>query len=164
MTTLDTLTDPAEPTRRSLLALAACAPLPWILPAMARTQAEPAVCTYGGLAIGGHDPVTYFTAGVPEEGNSDYALKWRGALWLFVSEASMDHFTRTPHAFAPRYGGYCAMSMADGHLIPGDPQVWEIDETHLYLFANTSERDAWRADVKGNISRADVSWPSILKV
>lgn len=152
-----------EPTRRTFLALSALAPLPWLVPGIASAQSASAVCLLGGLAIGGHDPVAYFTEGRPAQGSSDNALMWRGAMWLFRSKASMDHFTRMPHAFAPRYGGYCAMSMAEGKMIVSDPKIWEIDNDHLYLLSSHKDRTLWDANLKANVTEANEHWPSILR-
>lgn len=153
-----------DQTRRNILALGALAPLPWLIPGAAFARATPAVCAVGGVAIGGHDPVAYFTEGQPIDGKREYALMWRGALWLFASDESMDHFTRTPRAFAPRYGGYCAMSMAEGRIVPGDPSVWEIDDGRLYLLHSEADREAWDNDVAAHVREADSFWPDLLRV
>ncbi|SDX07731.1 hypothetical protein SAMN05444006_109178 [Allgaiera indica] len=156
------LTPPMDPTRRSFLALSALAPLPWFLPGTASAQSASAVCLLGGLAIGGHDPVAYFTQGRPVQGRNENALMWRGAMWLFSTEESMDHFTRMPRRFAPRYGGYCAMSMAEGKVVDGDPGIWEIDDGRLYLLSSPADHKIWDSDVPGYVAEADEHWPSIL--
>lgn len=148
-------------TRRSALVLAASVPLPWLVPARAEARA-PSICAPEGLALGGRDPVSYFADGKPEPGTRDYALKWRGALWLFTSIASMERFEMTPHAFAPRYGGYCAMSMAQGVLANGDPEIWEIHDGRLYLLSSRADRKEWDGDVDGHIAAADRHWPALL--
>lgn len=149
--------------RRNFIAIGALAPLSLMMPRLAKAQTASAICLVGGLAIGGHDPVAYFTKGRPIQGRNENALMWRGAMWLFASEQSMDHFTRTPHAFAPRYGGYCALSMAEGKVIPGNPAIWEIDDGHLYLLSSLADRDIWDRNVDENIAEADDHWPSILR-
>ena len=148
-------------TRRSLLSLAAAAPLPWLLPAPARAATTP-VCAPEGLALGGRDAVAYFEQGKPVTGNRAYALQWRGALWLFASSEAMEQFEMTPRAYAPRYGGYCAMSMASGMLADGDPGIWEIHDDRLYLISTVAKQKMWDSDVAGNVARADRNWPTLL--
>ena len=151
-----------DTTRRNFLALSAMAPLPWLLPGMASAPSAPAVCLLGGLALGGRDPVAYFPKGRPVQGRNENALIWRGAMWLFSTEESMDHFTRIPHRFAPHYGCYVAMSMAEGKVVDGNPGIWEIDNGRLYLLSSPADRKAWDRDVPGYAAEADEHWPSIL--
>jgi len=42
--------------------------------ALARFWTDPAT----GFAVGGYDPVSYFTPGGPRRGSADYEATWRG--------------------------------------------------------------------------------------
>src|SRR5438270_5223436 len=41
-----------------------------------------------GAAIGGHDPVAYFTEQRPVLGSAAYSAEWSGATWRFASAAN----------------------------------------------------------------------------
>jgi YHS domain-containing protein len=59
-------------------------------------------------AVGGYDPVAYFTEGRPVAGKSAITHQWKGAAWRFASEKNRDLFKAEPAKYAPQYGGYCA--------------------------------------------------------
>ena len=59
-----------------------------------------------GVAIGGYDPVAYFTLGKPVKGSEEFSHQWMGATWHFKSEEDLAMFTSNPERYAPQYGGY----------------------------------------------------------
>ncbi len=123
---------------------------------------EPEIFARGGVAISGYDPVAYFTEGRPVMGKSGHALHWRGATWYFASAAAMEAFEMNPAAYAPQYGGYCAYAMSKGALAPTAPEAFTIHDGRLYLNFSTEVRTVWRADIPGNVARADQHWPAVL--
>ncbi|NDV01938.1 YHS domain-containing (seleno)protein [Pseudoroseicyclus tamaricis] len=149
------------PTRRHLLHSLALSPLALAAarPALAGT-AE--IYAPGGIAIGGTDPVSYFTDGGPRSGSPRAALMWRGAVWHFASDASRAAFEMNPARYAPRYGGYCAFALAKGALAPTVPDAFTIHEGRLYLNYSLDIRARWRTDAEGNIAAANQHWPTIL--
>jgi len=48
-------------------------------------------------AIGGYDPVSYFTDGQAERGSPDITAEWNGATWRFTSDAHRERY-RLPGA------------------------------------------------------------------
>ncbi len=147
-------------TRRAFLAQAA------LLPALALARparaAEPEIFARMGIAIGGADPVGYFTEGGPGGGSAAQALMWRGAVWHFASERHRTAFEMDPTAYCPRFGGYCAWAMAQGYLAPTVPEAWTIHEGRLYLNASLDVRQRWLRDIPGNIAKAEANWPAVL--
>jgi hypothetical protein len=146
-------------TRRGLIGLAAAAPLIAALPAWAR---EPETFQTGGIAIGGTDPVAYFTEAAPVTGTAEHALIWRGAEWRFASAANRAAFEADPGGYAPAFGGYCAWAASRGYLAPTIPEAWDIHEGRLYLNASRLARTLWRRDIPGNIAKGEANWPGIL--
>lgn len=133
------------------------------MPATLRAEGR-SVAAVQGLAIGGYDPVAYFTEGRAVPGRQDHALKWRGAVWLFVSSDTMLAFEMNPRAYAPRFGGYCADALAaEGRLTPGDPRLFVIDDGRLYLLGSAAARDRWRHDADALAEQAQAHWPGVLK-
>lgn len=149
-------------TRRSLLGVALLLPVAGTIlrPALAQ---EPEVFAPGGLAISGYDPVAYFTEGHAVQGSANHALRWRGAMWYFVSARNMEDFEMNPAAYAPRYGGYCAYALAGGSIEPSSPEAFTIYKGRLYLANGDAARAIWRQDPDGNILKADANWPAILE-
>ena len=78
----------------------------------------------GGTAIEGHDPVAYFTEGMPVEGSSAHTYQWKGATWKFSTRENRDAFAAAPQKFAPQYGGYCAWAVAQDSTAGIDPEAW----------------------------------------
>ena len=115
-----------------------------------------------GRAIGGYDPVAYFTEGKPVEGSGDYTAKWKGADWRFASAANRDMFVAAPEKYAPQYGGYCAYAVAQNSTAKIDPTAWAIVDGKLYLNYSHAIQKTWTADRAAYIAAADRNWPSVL--
>jgi YHS domain-containing protein len=115
-----------------------------------------------GLAIGGYDPVAYFTEGRPVEGTSDFTTEWKGATWRFASVAHRDAFVANPDKYAPQYGGYCAWAVAHDKTAAIDPEAWRIVDGKLYLNYSKDIQKQWEQDVPGYIGKADAIWPRLL--
>lgn len=139
-----------------LLTLASQSALGAVLPA------PPVSADAQGLAIGGYDPVAYFTQGRPVEGRAVHQSSWNGATWRFASAGSLEAFKAAPERFAPRYGGYCAWAVSQGYIAPGDPRQWKIVAGRLYLNFNARAKALWEADQTAAITRGDSNWPGVL--
>jgi len=118
---------------------------------------------FGHTAIHGYDPVAYFTDGKPVEGKSEFAFEWMGAKWLFATAAHRDAFKAAPEKYAPKYGGYCAYAVSQGHVADIDPSAWSIVDGKLYLNYDKDIQKKWQADVPGYIKKADKNWPDVVK-
>ncbi|KKB08241.1 hypothetical protein VE26_11900 [Devosia chinhatensis] len=96
-----------------------------------------------GLAIGGMDPVSYFTEEAPLPGRPGLETEWMGASWLFANAANRDIFRANPEIYAPQYGGHGAMSMARGFVSDADPMIYTVFKQRLFLFYSASNRQAF---------------------
>ena len=114
------------------------------------------------LAVGGYDPVAYFTQGAPVKGSKDHALEWKGATWQFSSAETLAKFEADPEAYAPQYGGYCAWAVSQGYTAKGDPQYWAVRDGKLYLNYDGSVQQTWLTNPDGFIQQANANWPSVL--
>jgi len=114
------------------------------------------------LAVGGHDVVS-FHQGSPIEGKPKIKTMWKGAEWLFASQANLDTFVAEPEKYAPAYGGYCAWALANNKLAKGKPKHWTIKDGVLYLNFNKKIKDRWLTDTDGFIVMGDANWPSSLE-
>ena len=116
-----------------------------------------------GVAVGGYDPVAYFTAHKPVIGRGDILYAWRGAAWRFANEKNRDVFAANPEKYAPQYGGYCAYAVAKGGTAGGDPQAWTIVGGKLYINLSPAVQKLWEKDIPGYIKSADKNWPGVLR-
>ena len=116
-------------TRRSLLAAAL------VLPPLAAQAKSPEIYTgwLSSSAVGGYDPVAYFTEGKPVAGNSDITHQWKGATWRFASREEPRSVQGRAAKYAPQYGGYCAWAVSQGYTAKGDPNHWKIVDGKLFL-------------------------------
>lgn len=122
-----------------------------------------AVYAPGGVALGGVDPVSYFTKGGPEQGREDVALMWRGVVWLFASPENRALFEMNPHHYAPAYGGFCAMAMSEGYAAGGDPEAWAIHGDRLYLIYSRGMKEIWERNIEENVEKANENWKRTLR-
>ena len=111
-----------------------------------------------GIALGGYDPVAYFTGGQAVAGTKDHMLKWHGAIWMFASAENMDAFEMDPASYVPQYGGYCAYGVGEGVKVSSDPQVFVVDGGRLYLYHSPASRSEMQTNFPGHVTRADQSW------
>ncbi len=116
-----------------------------------------------GLAIGGMDPVSYFTESQPLPGRSEFEYEWGGAPWQFSSAANRDAFARAPQIYAPQFGGHSAMSMARGFLSDGDPAIYTIFKQRLYLFYSAASREAFLLAPNAAAREAQANWAVLSK-
>lgn len=116
----------------------------------------------GNVAVGGHDPVAYFTEGRPVPGTRAFTATYQGAQYRFASAANRDAFVAQPDRYAPQYGGYCAWAVSQGYTASGDPRVWKVVNGKLYLNYNAEVGRRWAQDIPGHIRRADANWPKVL--
>jgi len=129
------------------------------------TAAAPPVYTgiVKGVAVGGYDPVAYFSDGKPVKGNNDLTTNYDGATWRFASAANRDAFLADPAKYAPQYGGYCAWAVSQGYTAKGDPQAWTVHDGKLYLNYNKKVRATWAKNIPGNVKKGDANWPTVLE-
>lgn len=144
--------------RRALLAtMLALTPV-----AAAARSAEIYTGWLSSSAVGGYDPVVYFTEGKPVAGNSSFTHQWKGATWRFASEKNRDLFKASPEKYAPQYGGYCAWAVSQGYTAKGDPNHWKVVDGKLYLNYDASVQRNWEKDIPGHIGNANRNWPKVL--
>lgn len=127
---------------------ARAAPTPWVDPAT-------------GLALGGYDPLAYFTRRAPRRGSEDQELIWRGVVWRFRNAGNRAAFALDPDVYAPRFSGYDPTSVAAGKPAQGHPAIWAIHAGRLYLFHDAASRQTWARDPDGVVGRAAERWPEV---
>ena len=132
-------------------------------PASASAQVDP---IYTGLfsdtAVGGYDPVAYFTEGQPVKGSKDYQTDYKGAEFRFSSQENLDLFLAEPTKYAPQYGGYCAWAVANNKTAKGNPQNWAIVDGKLYLNINHKYQKIWNDSQAEFIESGDTHWPGLV--
>jgi YHS domain-containing protein len=116
-----------------------------------------------GVAIGGYDPVAYFTDGRAIKGRPGFSARHDGATYWFASAAHRDQFVAAPQRYLPQYGGYCAYGVAQGGKFDVDPTAFAVVDGKLYLNLDHDVQTLWRKDVPGFIQKADQQWPSLAK-
>ncbi len=111
-----------------------------------------------GVALGGYDPVAYFTMDDAVPGSDQYTVESHGTVWYFVSQAHADLFAEMPEKYMPRYGGFCALGVSKGQQMKPDVTAWEIHDEQLYLYFNPRVAELWADDRETNAEEADTQW------
>jgi YHS domain-containing protein len=114
------------------------------------------------LAVGGYDPVAYFTDGRPVRGTTQHRITHAGYEYRFASAENLAAFRANPSRYLPQYGGYCAWAVSQGYTAPGNPNNWRIVDGRLYLNYNDEVQQRWERDIPGFIRSANANWPSVL--
>lgn len=115
----------------------------------------------GGVAIGGYDPVAYFSDGKPTAGDSTLRATHEGATYYFATPQHRWDFLRDPERYAPLFGGFCGYAASIKRLSPTDPSVWQIVEGKLVLQHNPHALALFNQDLAGNLARATQNWPGL---
>jgi hypothetical protein len=120
----------------------------------------------GGLALAGHDPVSYFPegGGKPLPGTKDLELVHEGVRYRFSKSEHLDLFKRTPGRFEPAYGGWCAWAMAGGDKVEVDPKSFLVQDGKLMLFYKglfNDTRAKWLKDPSALQAKADAAWKKL---
>jgi hypothetical protein len=116
-----------------------------------------------GLAISGYDPVAFFTDGKPMTGSPDFELRYGGAVWRFANVGNRAAFIARPDIYMPQYGGHDPLGVARGLAVAGNPNVWLIAGSRLFLFYDGDRRDKFVADPNRVIGPADRKWPDVVR-
>lgn len=133
------------------------------LPAGSATTERVVSDPRSGLAIGGYDPVAYFTDAAPMAGRPEFELTFAGVVWRFRNEGNRAAFVANPEVFMPGFGGYDPMTVARGASAPGHAELWVIVEERLYLFFTETARAAFAGDPGPAIEAAERAWPAVLR-
>jgi YHS domain-containing protein len=116
-----------------------------------------------GVAIQGYDPVAFFTDNKPVKGDPKFISKSNGAIYFFASQEHRDIFALNPGKYEPAFGGYCAYGVSKGKLAKIDVSAFEVKDGKLLLQHNEYARDNFDKDPKGNLTKADVNWPTLVE-
>jgi len=114
-----------------------------------------------GTAIGGYDPVAYFTGGAPAKGDPTLARTFNGATYRFVSKEHKDMFEQNPSRYVPAFGGFCGYAASINRISPVNPEIWTIVDGRLVLQHTPAAYELFNADVSGNFARASTNWPGL---
>jgi hypothetical protein len=114
-----------------------------------------------GIAIGGYDPVAYFTDGAAIPGKGPFEANVAGAVWRFRNAGNRAAFVDDPDIYWPGFGGHDPVAIARGVAVAGDPRLWLIAGERLYLFYAPNYRAAFAADSERIAGQAEQRWPAV---
>ena len=126
------------------------------------SEAAPPWSSLGeAVAIQGYDPVAYFSKSDAIRGSSKFPYDWGGMTWFFSTAENRDLFAASPEKYAPQFGGFCTVSVANGKHARGAGDAWTIHDGKLYLNYDKKVMATFRSDIDGWISKADGWWPTV---
>ncbi len=114
-----------------------------------------------GLAIGGYDPVAFFTDGRPMAGNANFEFRYAGAIWRFCNVGNRDAFAAQPDIYMPKFGGYDPIGVARDVAVAGNPNAWLISGDRLYLFYDRARLQKFAGDADRLSAEAERKWPDV---
>lgn len=114
-----------------------------------------------GFAIGGFDPVTYFTRGEPKIGHENYQLTLNKNAWKFYNIGNMEAFRKHPQLYSPNFAGYDTFALANGTIVRGAPIIWIIRNDRLYFFHNVVNLRLWLDDPDKYLAKAKENLPKL---
>jgi hypothetical protein len=115
------------------------------------------------VALGGYDPVSYFTDGRPEKGSAEFTAAFDDAFYWFKNAEHRALFVAAPDHFAPQFGAFCAVNVARGMKYEADPEAWTIADGKLYVFGAKEALLAFRQQTASIVKSAAANWPELRK-
>jgi YHS domain-containing protein len=113
------------------------------------------------IAINGYDTVSYFDKNGPTIGNPDFEVEWAGTKWFFTSRENRDKFAKSPDTYAPQFGGYDPVGIAQGYTNPSTPEHYIVFARQLFLFYTDESKVHWDKDRGTNMVLAQSNWAFI---
>ncbi len=126
-------------------------------------RSEAPRCAIEGIGVGGYDLVSYHEDG-PQLGSSAHQARHDGLAYHFVSAEHRDRFQANPERYLPRYGGWCALTIALGRLVCPDFTNYKIEGGALLLFETigfTNGLSLWNSDPMRFRSQADDNYAKV---
>lgn len=149
---------------KSIVVAAAIAGAAFSSSAISSFADEISTYTKDGYAIGGTDPVAYFTENKPVAGKAEFTAQYDGVTWKFSSAENRDLFKADPVKYAPQYGGWCAVGTAFGTKLETKPELWDIVDGKLYLNAHDGAVRRMQSKTNEIITDANTNWKDIKDV
>lgn len=118
---------------------------------------DTAICAPDGVAVGGYDLVSYFSAGAPQPGaqlepqlgNIAFGAQHQGLTYRFVGQENLAAFLTDPERYIPSYRGWCSTNLSMGRLACPDYTNYKIENGRLLFFERvgfTNGLDIWNSD------------------
>ena len=126
-----------------------------------KVQVDWIVTNADGLAVAGFDVVSFFKAASPAKGKAELTHEYRKVKFRFASAANLAAFVKDPESYLPRYGGFCAYSVAKGKPVPGSYSSWRILSGKLYFLENRAIMMSWERDQHLLEAAAQSNWPRL---
>jgi hypothetical protein len=148
-----------------IIAFAACLLALAAIPPASRAAATERIVVdwHTGLAIGGFDPVAFYTDGRSRLGSPDLELPYGGAIWRFSNIGNREAFAARPDVYMPQFGGYDPLGVARGVAVAGNPSFWLVSGGRLFLFYDRDRRETFTANVERIVAAAERKWPDVLR-
>ena len=110
------------------------------------------------VMLKGHDVVSYWVDNKHALGSAQFSTVYEGVTFRFASAEHKALFDKSPQAYLPQYGGYCADGIV--YAIPwgGDADTWRMIDGKLYIFGGQGSKDAFELDLPRNLKLADQYW------
>lgn len=115
------------------------------------------------VALGGHDPVSYFTSGHPEKGSAEFSATFDDATYWFKNAEHRAQFAADPDRYAPQYSGFCAIQVSRGVKAEADPEAWLIHDGKLYVFSGKRGPAMFQEQTASILGKAAQNWPELHK-
>jgi len=95
-------------------------------------------------ALQGYCPACFLIDRKALKGDPKYQTKFRGRIYYHTSEERKKAFEEDPDKYLPQFDGLCTVALGGsyGKRIPGDPEVFTIEDGKVYFFSSLR---AWRA-------------------
>jgi YHS domain-containing protein len=115
------------------------------------------------LALGGYDPVSYFSVGHPDKGLPEFTATFDDATYYFTNAEHRALFVANPEQYAPQFQGFCTIDLSRGLKTEPDPEAWSIVDGKLYVFGKKRGPGVFAQDSSAILKNVAEKWPELRK-
>lgn len=110
------------------------------------------------LALRGRDVVSFFKNDTPQTGSKKYTANWDNTTWRFSSDKNRKLFLADPEKYAPQFGGFCPVALADNNAKIGHVNQYTVHEEKLYLNYNRRSKNKFSDNPDNFLLRAQLNF------
>lgn len=151
--------------RSALRAFAFCAGVfligALVMPQPVRAEPRFWLSTTNGIAVGGYDPLAYYTKGKALPGYGEFEHRWAGVVWRFRNPGNRDAFMMRADVYAPLFSGYDPYMIGKGIAVEGVPTIWAMHDGKLFFFQNVVNKYLWAENPGELEALAQKAWPRL---
>lgn len=109
-------------------------------------------------AIKGYDVVALQNDLTPVQGDEIYEVEWDNTRWKFTSKENRELFQSDPERYAPQFGGFCPVALAQNNAKVGTIEQFSVVDQKTFMNYDRPSKRQFTNDPQEYIVSARLNW------